>query len=51
VAHYPAPLAWMLMLLAGYEVQSWISPRNRYSVAAFEGSVTRAHSGSPPHAP
>ncbi len=25
VAHYPAPLAWMLMLLAGYEVQSWIS--------------------------
>jgi len=28
VAHYPAPLAWMLLLLAGYEVQSWISPRN-----------------------
>ena len=24
-AHYPAPLAWMLLLLAGYEVQSWIS--------------------------
>jgi len=25
VAHYPAPLAWMLLLLAGCEVQSWIS--------------------------
>jgi len=24
-AHYPAPLAWMLLLLAGYEVQSWIN--------------------------
>jgi hypothetical protein len=24
-AHYPAPLAWMLLLLAGYEVQSWSS--------------------------
>jgi len=29
VAHYPAPLAWMLLLLAGYEVQSWISPKSR----------------------
>ncbi len=29
VAHYPAPLAWMLQLLAGYEVQSWISRGNR----------------------
>jgi 4-amino-4-deoxy-L-arabinose transferase-like glycosyltransferase len=28
VAHYPMPLSWMLFLLAGYEVQSWISPRN-----------------------
>ncbi len=25
VAHYPAPLAWLLMLLTGYEVQSWIN--------------------------
>jgi hypothetical protein len=24
VAHYPAPLAWMLLLLAGAEVQHWI---------------------------
>lgn len=24
VAHYPAPLTWMLLLLASYEVQSWI---------------------------
>ncbi len=24
-AHYPAPLAWLLLLLAGYEVQSWTS--------------------------
>lgn len=23
VAHYPAPLSWLLYLLAGYEVQSW----------------------------
>ena len=23
VAHYPAPLAWLLLLLAGYEIQSW----------------------------
>jgi hypothetical protein len=23
-AHYPAPLAWLLLLLACYEVQSWI---------------------------
>lgn len=28
VAHYPAPLAWMLLLLAGYEIQSWISRGN-----------------------
>ena len=28
VAHYPAPLAWLLLLLAGYEVQSWISRRS-----------------------
>ena len=26
-AHYPAPLAWLLLLLAAYEVQSWISRR------------------------
>jgi hypothetical protein len=24
-AHYPAPLAWMLLLLGAYEVQSWIA--------------------------
>ena len=24
VAHYPSPLAWMLLLLAGYEVQGWL---------------------------
>jgi hypothetical protein len=24
VAHYPAPLVWLLLLLAAYEVQSWI---------------------------
>ncbi|MBL8232605.1 MAG: hypothetical protein JNL98_29170 [Bryobacterales bacterium] len=23
VAHYPAPLAWLLLLLAGAEVQRW----------------------------
>jgi hypothetical protein len=28
VAHYPAPLAWMLLLLAGCEVQGWISRGN-----------------------
>ncbi len=28
VEHYPAPLTWMLLLLAGYEVQSWISRGN-----------------------
>ena len=28
VAHYPAPLAWLLQLLAGYEVQSWIGRGN-----------------------
>jgi hypothetical protein len=27
VAHYPAPLAWMLLLLAGYEVRNWRSDR------------------------
>ncbi len=27
VAHYPAPLAWLLHLLAGYEVQSWFPSR------------------------
>jgi len=26
VAHYPAPLAWMLLLLASTEVQHWIKP-------------------------
>ncbi len=26
VPHYPAPLAWMLLLLAGFEVQAWFSP-------------------------
>jgi len=30
VAHYPAPLAWMLLVLAGYEVQSWISRGNHH---------------------
>ncbi len=29
VAHYPAPLAWMLLLLAGYQVQSWIRDPGR----------------------
>jgi len=24
VAHYPAPLAWLLLLLAGHEVGSWV---------------------------
>jgi hypothetical protein len=28
VAHYPAPLAWLLLLLASYEVQSWIFREN-----------------------
>jgi len=28
VAHYPAPLAWLLLLLASYEVQSWMSGAN-----------------------
>jgi hypothetical protein len=27
VAHYPAPLVWMLLLLAGYEIQGWMSPK------------------------
>ena len=27
-AHYPTPLAWLLLLLAGYEVQSWFSRRD-----------------------
>jgi 4-amino-4-deoxy-L-arabinose transferase-like glycosyltransferase len=31
VAHYPAPLAWMLLLLAGCEVDSWISRMNLQS--------------------
>jgi 4-amino-4-deoxy-L-arabinose transferase-like glycosyltransferase len=29
VEHYPAPLAWMILLLAGYEVQSWTNGKNR----------------------
>ena len=29
VAHYPAPLASMLLLLASYEVRSWISRGNQ----------------------
>jgi len=28
VAHYPAPLAWMLLLLSGYEVQNWMGGAN-----------------------
>ncbi len=28
VAHYPGPLAWMLLLLAGYEIQGWMSHKN-----------------------
>lgn len=31
VAHYPAPLAWLLFLLAGHEVQRWISHWNQSS--------------------
>jgi 4-amino-4-deoxy-L-arabinose transferase-like glycosyltransferase len=27
LSHYPAPLAWLLLLLAAYEVQSWIFRR------------------------
>jgi 4-amino-4-deoxy-L-arabinose transferase-like glycosyltransferase len=33
-AHYPAPLAWVLLLLVGYEVQSWISRRSNTRAAA-----------------
>ncbi len=29
VGHYPAPLRWLLLLLAGYEVRSWIGSANR----------------------
>jgi 4-amino-4-deoxy-L-arabinose transferase-like glycosyltransferase len=29
VEHYPAPLAWLLLLLAAYEVQSWINRPTR----------------------
>jgi len=30
VAHYPAPSAWMLLLLAGYEVQSWFNHESHH---------------------
>jgi len=30
VAHYPAPLAWLLLLLAGYAVHSLLSGNERY---------------------
>ena len=30
VAHYPAPLAWMLLLLAGYEVQRWFNHESHH---------------------
>jgi 4-amino-4-deoxy-L-arabinose transferase-like glycosyltransferase len=41
VAHYPAPLSWLLFLLAGYEVQGWFSYRNHYRAEA-SASVTEA---------
>jgi hypothetical protein len=28
VAHYPAPLAWLLLLLASHEVHGWFAPRH-----------------------
>ncbi|MEN6532919.1 MAG: hypothetical protein ABFD60_07475 [Bryobacteraceae bacterium] len=31
VAHYPAPLAWMLLLLAGHEVQGWFGGNRGHS--------------------
>jgi 4-amino-4-deoxy-L-arabinose transferase-like glycosyltransferase len=36
IAHYPAPVAWMLLLLAGYEAQGWITAcrGDRYQDAA-----------------
>ncbi len=37
-AHYPAPLAWMLLLLAAYEVQSWISRGSDTCAAAHSYS-------------
>jgi len=42
VAHYPAPLAWMLLLLAGYEVRSWIGRGN--PSGAGSDAVTQAPS-------
>jgi 4-amino-4-deoxy-L-arabinose transferase-like glycosyltransferase len=32
-AHYPAPLAWLLLLLASYEVQGWIFRENVLAAA------------------
>ncbi len=30
VAHYPAPVAWMLLLLGGYEVQRWFDNKSHH---------------------
>jgi hypothetical protein len=30
VAHYPAPVAWMLLMLGGYEVQRWLSNESHH---------------------
>lgn len=35
VAHYPAPLAWLLLLLAGAEVQRWTARSTWESVVRF----------------
>jgi hypothetical protein len=36
VEHYPAPLAWLLLLLAAYEVQSWINRRRQVNATGAE---------------
>jgi hypothetical protein len=38
VAHYPAPLGWLLVLLAGHEVQNWTGGRN-HDGAGIAGSA------------
>ena len=37
LAHYPAPLSWLLLLLAGAEVQHWFQPGNSAPAPARTG--------------
>lgn len=46
VERYPMPLAWLLLLLAGFEVQSWMNGKRRRG-AEVAGAAQPAPAAAP----